>query len=72
MATYQRDRDQMTREDEQEYERSCEAARFRIRVLEGRIRRHEDEALQKYYDYDARIRADPRLAALKEAAPAAG
>lgn len=70
MATYQRDRDQMTREDEIEYEKACEAARFRIRVLEGRIRRHEDEALQKYYDADARLRADPRLAALTE--PVAG
>lgn len=67
MATYQRDRDQMTREDEIDYEKACEAARFRIRVLEGRIRRHEDEALQKYYDLDGKLRADARLAALTEA-----
>ena len=66
MATYQRDRDQMTREDELEYEAACETTRFRIEVLERRIRRHERDALQRYYDLDVRIRADPRMAALTE------
>ena len=33
-ANYQRDRDIITREEEEKYERECEEAMFRIKILE--------------------------------------
>eukprot|EP00951_Prasinocladus_malaysianus_P050443 scaffold680464_cov52-Prasinocladus_malaysianus.AAC.1 len=45
-ANFQRDRDQMSREDEEEYERQCEESMFRIHILEQRLKRHEEQALQ--------------------------
>ena len=60
-ATFQRDRDTMSRHEEEEYERECDAALFRIQILEQRLKRHEEQALQRYYDLDAKLRADPRL-----------
>jgi len=60
-ANFQRDRDQMTRAEEEEYERACEESMFRIHILEQRLKRHEEQALQKYYDLDSKLRNDPRL-----------
>ena len=60
-ANFQRDRDQMSRDEEEEYERSCEESMFRIHILEQRLKRHEEAALEKYYHLDAKLRADPRL-----------
>ncbi|KAL6761433.1 hypothetical protein V8C86DRAFT_3131553 [Haematococcus lacustris] len=61
---YQRDRDQMTVEEEEEYERAVEESMFRIHILEKRLKRHEEQALHKYYELDHKLRSDPRLAAL--------
>mmetsp|Transcript_27648 Transcript_27648/g.69682 ORF Transcript_27648/g.69682 Transcript_27648/m.69682 type:complete len:469 (+) Transcript_27648:102-1508(+) len=63
-TNFQRDREQMSREDEEEYERQCEESMFRIHILEQRLKRHEEQALQKYYELDAKLRSDPRLAIL--------
>eukprot|EP00803_Ostreobium_quekettii_P006145 evm.model.scf_58.17 EVM.evm.TU.scf_58.17 scf_58:148652-165934(+) len=63
-ANYQRDRDQMTREEEEEYEKACEESLFRTHILEKRLKRHEEQALQKYFDLDQKLRHDPRLASL--------
>ncbi|GMH37248.1 hypothetical protein BSKO_05121 [Bryopsis sp. KO-2023] len=63
-ANYQRDRDQMTREEEEEYEQACEESLFRIHILEKRLKRHEEQALQKYFQLDQKLRSDPRLAVL--------
>lgn len=65
-ANYQRDREQLTPEEEEEYEQACQDSLFRIQVLEKRIKRHEDTALQKYYDLDRKLRHDPRLQALTQ------
>ena len=65
-ANFQRDRDQLSRAEEEEYERACEESMFRIHVLEQRLKRHEEQALQKYYDLDTKLRNEPRLAALLE------
>ncbi|KAG2491059.1 hypothetical protein HYH03_010505 [Edaphochlamys debaryana] len=61
---FHRDRDQMSAADEEDYERQTEESMFRIHILERRLRRHEEQALHKYYELDGRLRADTRLAAL--------
>ena len=63
-ANFQRDRDTMNRHEEEEYERECDEAMFRIQILEQRLKRHEEQALQRFYDLDAKLRQDPRLAFL--------
>jgi len=40
---------------------------FRIHILEQRLKRHEEQALQKYYDLDSQLRADVRLDVLMTA-----
>ena len=60
-ANYQRDRDHLTSEQEEEYHKACGESAFRINILEQRMRRHEDNALSQYYDLDAKIKADPRM-----------
>lgn len=62
--TFHRDRDQMSAAEEEDYERQTEESMFRIHILERRLRRHEEQALHKYYELDAKLRADGRLAAL--------
>ena len=61
---FQRDRDQVGRAEEEEYERACEESMFRIHILEQRLIRHEEQALQRYYELDMKLRADTRLSAL--------
>ncbi|KXZ51889.1 hypothetical protein GPECTOR_11g323 [Gonium pectorale] len=61
---FHRDRDQMSAAEEEEYERQTEESMFRIHILERRLRRHEEQALHKYYELDAKLRSDPRLTAL--------
>ena len=63
-AHFQRDRDQMSREEEEEYEQACEDSMFRIHILDKRLKRHEEAALQSYYELDTKLRHDPRLAVL--------
>lgn len=63
-AHFQRDRDQMSREEEEEYEQACEDSMFRIHILDKRLKRHEEAALQSYYELDNKLRHDPRLAVL--------
>ncbi|MCO5551284.1 hypothetical protein L7F22_004783 [Adiantum nelumboides] len=46
-ANFERDREQMTVEDEETYNLDCDNALFRIRILEFRAKQHEDEALKK-------------------------
>ena len=36
----------------------------RVHILEKRLKRHEEQALQKYYELDHKLRSDKRLAAL--------
>ena len=39
----------------------------RIHILEKRLKRHEEQALHKYYELDHKLRSDPRLSALLQA-----
>ena len=38
---------------------------FRIQILEQRLARHEETALKKFQDLDAKLAADPRMRALR-------
>ena len=60
---FQRTRDHTEGADE-EFEKYCSAAMFRIGILEQRLSRHSETALQKYADVDQKLRSDPRLAVL--------
>lgn len=64
-ATYQRN---ATREQDQaaddEFEKFCSDAMFRIQILEQRLINHEETALKRYTELDERLSADPRLAIL--------
>ena len=57
----QRDGDLST----EEYEKYCTAAMFRIQILEERLGKHEETALKKFADLDAKLAADPRLKVLR-------
>jgi hypothetical protein len=46
---------------------ACKESLFRIHILEQRLKRHEEQALQKYYDLDSKLRADVRLDVLMTA-----
>jgi hypothetical protein len=65
-ANFQRDRDQMSRAEEEEYDRACDESMFRILILEQRLKRHEEQALQRYYELDSKLRGDGRLAILMD------
>ena len=54
----------MTAEEEEEYEKAVEESMFRIHILEKRLKRHEEQALHKYYELDHKLRSDPRLLSL--------
>jgi hypothetical protein len=62
-ANFQRSRDHMEGADEA-FEKFCSEAMFRISILEQRLSRHEENALQKYANMDQNLRKDPRLESL--------
>lgn len=49
----------------EEYESYCTQAMFRIQILEERLGKHEETALKKFADLDAKLAADPRLRVLR-------
>jgi len=63
-TVYQRERETMDRAEEEEYMAYCNAAMFRIEVLEKRLREHTNNALKKYAVISERLKGDPRLAVL--------
>lgn len=70
--TFQRDRDGMGREEEEQHEVEVEQAMFRIHISDQRKRRHDEEALLKFYELDRKLKQDERLAILtqrREASP---
>merc|ERR1712205_147155 len=61
-ALFQRSRDASESVDD-EYEKFCQEAMFRIQILEKRFQKHEETAFQKYEEMIARLDADDRLLA---------
>merc|ERR1711998_548153 len=49
----------------EEYEKYCTEAMFRIGILEKRLVEHEETALKKFAELDNRLSQDPRLKVLK-------
>jgi hypothetical protein len=49
----------------EEYEKYCTQAMFRIQILEQRLVAHEEAALKKFAELDAKLASDPRLRVLK-------
>jgi len=60
-ASYARDRDALTPAEDEEHEHAVNDASFKISILQRRLARHEESALQKYYELDKKLRMDPRL-----------
>lgn len=67
--TFQRDRDGMGREEEEQHEIDVERAMFRIHILDQRKRRHDEEALLKFYELDRKLKQDDRLRVLLTRSP---
>ena len=63
-AAFQRSQRDHDQGGDEEFERFCGEAMFRIQILEQRLARHEETALQKYADMDFKLRSDPRLGVL--------
>eukprot|EP00940_MAST-03C_sp_MAST-3C-sp2_P002881 g2881.t1 len=61
-AAFQRSRDAADGTDE-EYEKFCVDAMFRIQILEQRLQKHDDTAMLKYENLIRKLQEDPRLAA---------
>mgnify|MGYP006261225717 CR=1 FL=1 len=64
-AAFQRSRDTTQGADE-EYEKFCVDAMFRIQILEQRLQKHEDTAMSKYEALIKRLQKDPRLASMRD------
>lgn len=60
-AAFQRSRDAVEGADE-EYEKFCMDAMFRIQILEQRLQKHEDTAMDKYEQLIKKLQDDLRLA----------
>ena len=67
--TFQRDRDGMGREEEEQHEIDVERAMFRIHILDQRKLRHDEEALLKFYELDRKLKQDDRLRVLLTRSP---
>lgn len=61
---FERDRDVMTPAEEEEFNRACEESTFKINILNQRLERHEEISKRRFLELDAKLRADPRLAAM--------
>jgi len=63
-AAFQRSQRDHDQGGDEEFERFCSETMFRIQILEQRLTRHEETALQKYADMDQKLHTDPRLSIL--------
>ena len=63
-TTFQRSREHQD-DAEEKFEEFCSKAMFRISILESRLQKHEETAIQKYTDLDEKLWKDPRLAILE-------
>ena len=65
-ASFQRNQRDNDPAAEEEFERFCSEAMFRVQILEQRLASHEETALKKFQDLDEKLCADPRLRILQE------
>lgn len=64
-AAFQRNQRDNDPDAEEEFERFCSEAMFRIQILEQRLVQHEENALRKYKEMDTKLLADPRMSVLR-------
>ncbi|GMI05467.1 hypothetical protein TrVE_jg4585 [Triparma verrucosa] len=64
-ASFQRNQRDNDPDTEEEFERQCSEAMFRIQILEQRLVQHEENALKKFKDMDQKLLADPRMNVLR-------
>lgn len=67
-ATYKRQAGAGSAEADEEFSRYYEQAAFRIDILRARLNKHEEQAVKKYIELDAKLNSDPRLAILRRRA----
>lgn len=65
-ATFQRNQRDNDPAAEEDFERFCSEAMFRIQILEQRLASHEESALRKFQDLDEKLCSDPRLKILQD------
>lgn len=63
-SNFQKNQEQIDNANHEEYIQFCENAMWRIHILEKRLERHQEQALQKYAELDQKLRTDPRLSSL--------
>ena len=64
-ANFQRNQRENDPDTEEQFEKECSEAMFRIQILEQRLVQHEENALKKFRDMDQKLLADPRMAVLR-------
>ena len=64
-AAFQRNQRDNDPDAEEDFEKFCSEAMFRIQILEQRLVQHEENALKKYKDMDQKLLADPRMSVLR-------
>lgn len=64
-AAFQRSQHDQEQTKDEKFEQFCSDAMFRISILEQRLTRHEESALQKYADLDHKLQNDVRLSKLR-------
>ena len=64
-AAFQRNQRDNDPDAEEQFEKECSEAMFRIQILEQRLVQHEESALKKYKDMDNKLVADPRLSVIR-------
>lgn len=63
-ATFQRNQRENDTDAEEAFEKYCSESMFRITILEQRLAMHEDTAVKKFEELDAKLSGDPRLSVL--------
>ena len=64
-AAFQRNQRDNDPDAEEDFEKFCSEAMFRIQILEQRLVQHEENALKKYQEMDTKLLADPRMSVLR-------
>jgi len=66
-AAFQRSQRDHDQGGDEEFEQFCSETMFRIQILEQRLQRHEETALQKFAEMDNKLAKDPRLGVYSDA-----
>lgn len=62
---YHRDKEHLSKAEQENYMQYCNEAMLRIHVLEQRLRTHKEIAMNKFKALEEKLLADPRLNILR-------